>query len=29
MPIIHFEEIKTSLLTVFGRVPGFMEEKGR
>ena len=29
MPIIHIEEIKTSLLTLFGRVPGFMEEKGR
>jgi hypothetical protein len=29
MPIIHIEEIKTSLLTLFGRVPGSMEEKGR
>ncbi len=29
MPIIHIEEIKTSLLTLFGCVPGFMEEKGR
>jgi hypothetical protein len=29
MPIIHIKEIKTSLLTLFGRVPGFMEEKGR
>jgi hypothetical protein len=29
MPIIHIEEIETSLLTLIGRVPGFMEEKGR
>jgi hypothetical protein len=28
MPIIHIEEIETSLLTLFGCVPGFMEEKG-
>jgi hypothetical protein len=29
MPIIHIEETETSLLTLIGRVPGFMEEKGR
>jgi hypothetical protein len=28
MPIIYIEEIETSLLTLFGRVPGFMEGKG-
>jgi hypothetical protein len=29
MPIIYIEEIETTLLTLFGRVPGFMEGKGR
>ena len=27
MPIIYIEEIETSLLTLFGRVPGFMGGK--
>ena len=27
MPIIYIEEIETALLTLFGRVPGFMEGK--
>jgi hypothetical protein len=29
MPIIYIEEIETALLTLFGRVPGFIEGKGR
>jgi hypothetical protein len=29
MPIIYIEEIETSLSTLIGRVPGFMEAKGR
>jgi hypothetical protein len=29
MPITYIEEIETSLVTLFGRVPGFMEGKGR
>jgi len=29
MPITYIEEIETTLLTLFGRVPGFIEGKGR
>jgi hypothetical protein len=29
MPIIYIEEIETALLTLFSRVPGFIEGKGR
>jgi hypothetical protein len=29
MPIIYIKEIETALLTLFGRVPGFIEGKGR
>jgi hypothetical protein len=29
MPIIYIEEIETALLTLFGRVPGFIEGIGR
>jgi hypothetical protein len=28
IPIIYIEEIETTLLTLFSRVPGFMEGKG-
>jgi hypothetical protein len=29
MPIIYIEEIETTLLTLFGRILGFIEGKGR
>jgi hypothetical protein len=29
MPITYIEEIETTLLTLFGRILGFMEGKGR
>jgi hypothetical protein len=29
MPITYIEEIETALLTLFSRVPGFIEGKGR
>jgi hypothetical protein len=29
MPITYIEEIETALLTLFGRILGFIEGKGR
>jgi hypothetical protein len=29
MPITYIEEIETALLTLFGRILGFIEENGR